>query len=133
VFPSRRRASMADLVGRAHRFCVCGAAWTDIGHQRSPGTRDRLLVCLSQAGSTHQQALSRTHGQGDTRPLRGGGAGPLKRAIASLSGVLTDTARGRSRVSWDFAQGRTRDDTALNQALSPTSAYLAGGAGPLAF
>ena len=44
----------------------------------------------------------------------------------------TDTAQGRSRVSWDFAQARTRDDTALNQALCSPSACLAGAAGALA-
>jgi hypothetical protein len=56
---------MAQLVGRARRFCLCRQIRTDLGPQRSSLTRSRLLVCLSHKGATHSQTLSRTHGQGD--------------------------------------------------------------------
>src|SRR5258708_29833038 len=81
VFPSRRRASMVELVGRAHRFYVSGTSRTALSYQRGAPTWNRLLVCLSHKGATHPQALSWTHSYGHIHTLRGAGKGAHKPAI----------------------------------------------------
>src|SRR6266853_6789072 len=113
---------MVGLVDDAFLLLLPGAIRSSQCAQRVPATRRGLLVCLPHQPESHQEALSRTHRDGDPGALRAGGSTVQQLIPACSSCPGTSSAVVRAEGS-----------AALHQALSSPFAHLAGGALSLAY
>src|SRR2546421_7510555 len=112
---------MVGLVDDAFLLLFPGSIRSPQCAQRVPETRSGVLVCLPYHTEPHQEALSRTNRDGDPCALRESGTGAQQHSLACPSCPGADSA----------VVGATLP-SALHQALSSSSAGLAGRALSLA-
>src|SRR5690242_600702 len=112
---------MVGLVDDAFLLLFPGSIRSPQCAQRVPATRSGLLVCLPYHTEPHQEALSRTNRDGDPCALRESGSGAQQLTLACHPYPGADSAIVGEEGS-----------AALHQALSSSSAELAGRALSLA-